>query len=525
MNFIKGIVDGILAEDADPDDRRTAGYRAAHGAPRAEHELGSRYTDSLARELESVYREERRNCITSLIVRYGEGCVQQLNELLKTNNRTIADLSKQLDDAYRSLGDFNSDLEELSQENVALRRRNAELENQLELLNSENVSLKSLVEQAEIEAKSQERRIGGMAELLKQNAATFDGMRDRCTAVAEYAAQIESLKAQLAVANSHIEALTKERDALVEAAPDAEHRIKEAMRKQDRALSIAKLMAQEAFYLSAQNAQLRNQPAAEISQQQYSQAVLQAEELRTHVEKLNDENGHLKDVNEKLHNMYADLSKSSKQLKDSFLAEAIQALGARHLKQLAPVQLVFIQPTRVLDLDLDLDFVRAELARSMRSPYQQSSVRMDSGAFDVAREAHLMRPASAEPATPASSSAAFGAASHARAPQPAPAYAESVTPTARPARPNDFVGKKSWDDDFDLYDEILHEEDAAAEEPQPQPAVAAQAAPMPDPVRSPVQQLVSMPTTPVALAADVKLDLTKSKGAWDDDLDELLNEQ
>ncbi|GBE61803.1 cingulin 1-like protein, putative [Babesia ovata] len=522
MNFIKGIVDGILAEDADTDDRRSGGYRAAHGGPRAEHDLGLRHTDALARELDSVYRDERRNCITSLIVRYGEGCVQQLNELLKTNNRTIADLAKQLDDAYRSLGDFNSDLEELSQENVALRRRNAELENQLELLNSENVSLKSLVEQAEIEAKSQERRIGGMAELLKQNAVTFDDMRDRCTAVAEYAAQIESLKAQLSVANSHIEALTKERDALVEHAPEDEHRIKEAMRKQDRALSIAKLMAQEASYLSAQNVQLKNQPRPETSQQQLSQAVLQAEELRTHVEKLNDENGHLKDVNEKLHNMYADLSKSSKQLKDSFLAEAIQALGTRHLKQLTPVQLVFIQPTRVLDLDLDLDFVRDELARSMRSPYQQSNVHMDSRTFDVAREAHVMRPVAAEPATPASPNVAFGTVSQLRTPQPAPAYAESVTPTTRQASPHGSMSKNSWDDDFDLYDEILHEEHAAPEEPQPQTAVSAHASPILEPLRTPVQPT---PTTPVTLAADVKLDLTKSKGAWDDDLDELLNEQ
>ncbi|GIX65214.1 serologically defined colon cancer antigen 8 [Babesia caballi] len=507
MNFLKEFVDGILAEDDEQDVPRTGSYRSASGDARPENDGGLRHGDSAAKALEDVYREERRSCIATLLVRYGEGCVQQLNEMLKKNNETVASLAQRLDETYRSLGDFNNELEGLTQENVALRARNSELAHRVELLSSENVSLRSLLAQAETEAKSQEARIGSMADLLKDNAATFDGMKSRCAAAAETAAEIEALRSQLAMATAHIEALTKERDELVAAVPDAEHRIKEAVRRQDRAIAIAKLMAQQAALLAAERDRGATPPPSEVSHQDFAEARQQAAELRARVDQLGEENVRLKEVNEKLHDMFADLSKTSKQLKDSYLLEAIEALGKRHLKQLEPVQLIFIQPTRVLDLDLDLDFVRAEIAQAMQQGYPPGGAGVGSVGMQAAA-----RPGRAGVGR-------AGAATFATAETQQSARGPGVGRTQSTAMKAPSGGKKDvWDDDWDMYDEILQEGGTAAAEAAEPPAAQQPQG------QSPAQQPDRTPSLQTALGPHGKAAPAKKKDVWNDDLEDLLKD-
>lgn len=507
MNFLKGIVDGILADDVDLGQVQGVLQRSFIGDSHTEGDDAATHADHLARKLDDIYREERRNCITTLLIRYGEGCVQQLNELLKTNNDTVKTLSKRLEDAYRSLGDFNNELEALTQENVKLQKRNAELTSQIEILSSENVSLKTVISQAEIETKSQESRINDLSELLNDNAATFNKMKSRCEGFAEYATEIKSLKAELETAQAHIKAVIKERNALVDAACNADNRIKEAMHRQDRAIAIAKLMAQETTFLTAQRDAKHQENVDEIDHQQFAEIKQQLAQYKAAVEQLNEENAHLKDVNDKLHNMFADLSNSSKHLKESCLLEAIEALGKRHLKQLKPIQLIFIQPTRVLDLDLDLELISAEMSHVIQKMHPKV-------------QPQQMRKTQQEPVKSAQNTWDM----YGREPHDIPAKVNVQQrqetqklrePTVHAASepkvndPNALVSsepkvKEAWGSDWDLYDEILQEEN---------PGKTSDNTP---PMNQPPE---------VDDNLHAKANLPKSKNVWEDDLDELLKEQ
>ncbi|ORM41503.1 uncharacterized protein BXIN_2580 [Babesia sp. Xinjiang] len=517
MNFLKGIVDGILAEDVENDVPHSLGYRSMDGDFHSDHDHVMRHTDVHSRALDDVYRESRRECIASLVLRYGEGCVQQLNAVLKTNNETVEKLTQQLDEAYQSLGDFNKELEVLAHENLALRKYNADLNNQIELLSSENVGLKSVLAQAEIETKAQEARISAMNELLKDNAATFNVMKHRCAEVAEYSAKIEGLKAHLKMANDQINALIKERDSLLTSLPDPEYRMSEALRRQDRAIAIAKMMAQVAFHHAAKS-QVCREPEPVTDHQYYADTRRQLADLSAHADRLSDENAHLKDVNEKLHNMYADLSRSSKQLKDSFLMEAIDAFGKLQHKKLPPLQLIFIQPTRVLDLELDMDFVNSSLASSSHQVPAQSAVQSSLSSHEPRR---MMQPSPVE--RDVVSQVDF---SSRRVPNPNVTCRSPGTPS-----PAVSSAKQSWEEDLDIYDEILRDEPSSSITPPAEEPVLPNEEPQPTTFPNSVSPATVQPVVehkqgavPSIFSAGVKVDLEKSKQAWNDDLDELLKD-
>nr|BAN66075.1 hypothetical protein [Babesia bovis] len=237
MHFLKGFVDGILAEGADSDNAPEGTYDSVE----TRDGNTSIRDDPHSRALNDIYRETRRECVASLELRYGEGCVEQLNAVLKTNHETVERLAQQLDETYQSLTDFNRELEQLAHQNLSLRKSNAALTNQVELLTSENSSLRSVVTNAELETKSQESRIAALCGLLEDNAATFNVMKTRCAEVSERAAEIRSLKDQLKIANAQIELIAEERNSLITGNIPIEQRLRDAMCRQDRAIAIARM--------------------------------------------------------------------------------------------------------------------------------------------------------------------------------------------------------------------------------------------------------------------------------------------
>ncbi|KAK1442579.1 hypothetical protein BgAZ_300970 [Babesia gibsoni] len=485
MNFLKGFVDGILADDLDRGSLQSAVYKS-FGEDHLEGEEVDAVENELVHSLDDIYREERKNCITSLLIRYGEGSVHQLNELLKSNNSTVNELAKELKDAYKSLGDFNNELESLSKENVTLRKLGADLRNEIELLKSENVSLKTVVRQAEIDAKSQEERINEMTDMLKENAITFNHMKSKCEGFTEYAAEMEALKLQLSTANSHVESLMKERDSLIDANYTADNRIKEAVHRQDRAISIAKLMAQEITYLTSQNVKKLQAGGDDIDFVKYNEAIKRAADLQIRVDQLSEENNHLKDANDKLHNMLAEISNKSSSMQENCLREAIENMGKRHLKQLKPIQLIFIQPTRVLNLDMDLEQVTAEMShvlQRVKTSEQQ-------------RQAPKPRVEKDLPRTPQMSYADSYSGSRAKN-EPLPASVQRFDLRMQRGDNGDAAPKPKkddWGSDWDLYEEILQEDETMKREESQ------------------------------AEAAEAKVEQEKGNTVWDDDLDELLKD-
>ncbi|EDO06115.2 hypothetical protein BBOV_II001580 [Babesia bovis T2Bo] len=509
MHFLKGFVDGILAEGADSDNAPEGTYDSVE----TRDGNTSIRDDPHSRALNDIYRETRRECVASLELRYGEGCVEQLNAVLKTNHETVERLAQQLDETYQSLTDFNRELEQLAHQNLSLRKSNAALTNQVELLTSENSSLRSVVTNAELETKSQESRIAALCGLLEDNAATFNVMKTRCAEVSERAAEIRSLKDQLKIANAQIELIAEERNSLITGNIPIEQRLRDAMSRQDRAIAIARMLAREVVHLRSVSANKASKSPHEIDYCAYLDLQRQVAELQVTIERLSDENAHLKEINGKIHNMYADLSKSSMSLKEDYLMEAIQSMSRMHQKQLTPLQLIFVQPTRVLDFELDMEFIRSSAIKCGYNPnvtQVAEHVETESayGKEPTSRE-HDINP---NTAVISDSSLTEQCNMNKTSGQPV------KEPITAPERLN--TAKQVWDDDLDIYDEIL------ANEPWPPSARVSEPANEPEDILSvTTEQVQTKVTAQRSFAADVKVDLEKTKQAWNDDLDELLNEQ
>lgn len=172
MNFIKGIVDGILATDIDSSTGKSKySYDpdVAHDDSDP-HSLGDIFQNRIISNdnvflntsisnLSELYKIERENCIKGLVLRYGEGCVQHLSQLLKSNHETILTLSNQIQGYLSALNDVNSRMESAAVEHLRLKNENINLVQGLQLLESENSILKSQLEQANINIKSSENQI------------------------------------------------------------------------------------------------------------------------------------------------------------------------------------------------------------------------------------------------------------------------------------------------------------------------------------------------------------------------------
>ncbi|UKK02687.2 hypothetical protein MACK_002782 [Theileria orientalis] len=365
MNFIKGIVDGILATDSDathkskhqydPDEPEydSEGYERTDGSKYRIHSNENILITSSVSHLSELYKSERDNCLNSLIIRYGEGCVQQLSELLKSNHETIITLSQQLQNNISSLKEVNDKVESSAIEHIKLKNENNKLVQRLQQLSSENVGLKSQLTQADITIKSSEKRIVSLNELLKDNKNTFENMKDRCGEFYKLKYEIEELKKKLSLSENHVAMLKKERDeywsdpSRVLKDEEYKKRILEALDREDRSIAIAKIMASQNTNLTMPSkVKVVDSKTNEVDEHMVS-------ELQVRVDKLEYENTHLKEINESLHTMYADLSKNMNEVKNTYLKESIESFTSYFPPKLKPIQLVFVQPTAVLDLEFN----------------------------------------------------------------------------------------------------------------------------------------------------------------------------
>ncbi|EAN31784.1 hypothetical protein TpMuguga_04g00432 [Theileria parva strain Muguga] len=386
MNFIKGIVDGILATDIDSSTGKSKySYDpdVAHDDSDP-HSLGDIFQNRIISNdnvflntsisnLSELYKIERENCIKGLVLRYGEGCVQHLSQLLKSNHETILTLSNQIQGYLSALNDVNSRMESAAVEHLRLKNENINLVQGLQLLESENSILKSQLEQANINIKSSENQISMLNELLRENRNTFDNMKDRCEEFYTLKSQIESLNKKLALSENHIAMLNKERDEFWSnpnhklTDNDYKNRILEALQRQDRALSVAKLMASQNSQSGPKstgiNQETHQEPAREVDLKELS-------DLRLRVDQLEDENSHLKEINDSLHTMCADISKNLKEVKATYLKESVDNIKMFMPTKTNPIQLVFVQPTGVLDLSLDQEYL-SKLSQSKDSDYSK----------------------------------------------------------------------------------------------------------------------------------------------------------
>ncbi|BAM42108.1 uncharacterized protein TOT_040000957 [Theileria orientalis strain Shintoku] len=387
MHFIKGIVDGILATDSDathkskhqydPDEPEYESecYERTDGSKYRIHSNENIHITSSISHLSELYKSERDHCLNSLIIRYGEGCVQQLSELLKSNHETIVALSQQLQNNLSSLKEVNDKVESAAIEHIKLKNENNNLTQRLQQLSSENVGLKSQLTQADIAIKSNESRIASLNELLKDNKNTFENMKDRCGEFYRLKCEIEELKKKLSLSESHVAMLRKERDEYwadpSRAPKDEEYkkRILQALDREDRAVAVAKIMASQATNLTmTPKVKVVDLKTNEVDEHMVS-------ELQVRVDKLEYENTHLKEINESLHTMYADLSKNMSEVKNAYLKESIESFTSYFPPKLKPIQLVFVQPTGVLDLEFNPESLPSylEATHALRSGSQSSA--------------------------------------------------------------------------------------------------------------------------------------------------------
>ncbi|UKJ89692.2 hypothetical protein MACJ_002945 [Theileria orientalis] len=365
MHFIKGIVDGILATDSDathkskhqydPDEPEydSECYERIDGSKYRIHSNENILITSSVSHLSELYKSERDNCLNSLIIRYGEGCVQQLSELLKSNHETIITLSQQLQNNLSSLKEVNDKVESAAIEHIKLKNENNKLVQRVQQLSSENMGLKSQLTQADIAIKSSEKHIVSLNELLKDNKNTFENMKDRCGEFYKLKNEIEDLKKKLSLSENHLAMLKKERDeywsdpSRVLKDEEYKKRILQALDREDRSIAVAKIMA-------SQNTNLTMPPKMKVVDSRTNEVDdHMVSELQVRVDKLEYENTHLKEINESLHTMYADLSKNMNEVKNTYLKESIESFTSYFPAKFKPIQLVFVQPTGVLDLDFD----------------------------------------------------------------------------------------------------------------------------------------------------------------------------
>uniref|UniRef100_A0A3B0NFR1 Uncharacterized protein n=1 Tax=Theileria annulata TaxID=5874 RepID=A0A3B0NFR1_THEAN len=392
MNFIKGIVDGILATDIDSNTGKSK-YSYDPGGAQDDsdsHSLSDIFQNRITSNdnvflntsisnLSELYKIERENCIKGLVLRYGEGCLQHLSQLLKSNHETILTLSSQIQTYLSALNDVNNRMESAAVEHLRLKNENINLAQGIQTLESENSSLKSQLEQAKLNIKSTEKQISMLngtfdnythnpikynqyifLELLKENKNTFDNMKNRCEEFYTLKSEIESLNKKLTFSENHIAMLNKERDEFWSdpnrklTDNDYKNRIMEAFQRQDRAMTVAKLMASQKSQLSPETANINKEnypePTRDVDLKELS-------DLRLRVDYLEDENSHLKEINDSLHTMCADISRNLKDVKTTYLKESVDSLRTFLPTKTTPIQLVFVQPTGVLDLTLDQEYL------------------------------------------------------------------------------------------------------------------------------------------------------------------------
>ncbi|AFZ81472.1 hypothetical protein BEWA_008840 [Theileria equi strain WA] len=384
MNFLKGIVDGILSEDVsesankpkfsrvvDSDDSETPNATESYShRTKTTHGV---FINNVIEQLGHLYQSERDKCLESLVVRYGEGCVQQLSQMLRTNHETILILTQQLENNIAALRDVNRKIESAAVQQLQLRNENDKLQHKIQLLNTENMSLKSQLTQSDITIKSKDSHIARLNEIIYDGKCTFESMKRRCGEFYRYKTEIDELKKKLELAEGHIEMLKQERNqfwnntSLKVTDEIVKNRIANALERQDKAIAIAKLMAsqplnmgsffrytpkrmQTKYRASESDAEDDLQESGQESPKIYNGPLC---ELKSRVESLEDENAHLKEINDDLHTMYADLSKSCMDIKRNFLQESIDSLTSFLPQRTTPIQLIFVQPTGVLDLEFD----------------------------------------------------------------------------------------------------------------------------------------------------------------------------
>ncbi|KAK2198380.1 hypothetical protein BdWA1_001392 [Babesia duncani] len=467
MHFLKGLVDVILADDLKD---ASEGHGAAHYRSGAQDSSLYRPSDQSERLAHTVYNKfsdlyqiEREKCIRTLIVRYGEGCVQQLSGLLKTNAETIQQLQEQLKHSSEVIQEANTRIEAAATEHLRLGQEHASLISSLESLNYENVNLKSQLTKAQSDLDAGKAQISHLNELLQGNKETFGILEKKLKAIDVYKAEIESLKAQLTVTEAQVKQMATQRDNWLASTPDPDgikRELQEALQGQDRAIAIAKALAHDRARLyRPENGHedpqtedperiLGERPDNGNDTDLLLQALERSKEERAALEK---DLSYLKEVNNHLHDMYADLSKGSSVLREQFLKSSLQVLETLKPATANPVQLIFIQPTGVLDFDLDSNLFSQQptIEHQMENPLERVS------------------------------------------PEPSIQQAPQLSRKRDPRDPN-------WDVEWDSFQESL---------PRAQEGASNQ----------------ETPETPKEMYGEEFVDLSKSASVWKDDFDEILN--